>query len=502
MGRSLFFSIVFLECKSMKCLGITAVNGGAGKTIVSIGLTAWFRNNGFKVTAFKKGPDYIDAGWLALASGKPCYNLDLFLMNPEDVVGTFYGRSRESDVAIIEGNRGLFDGVDSDGTCSTAELFKLLDVPAILIIDVTKMTRTAAAVVLGFQKMDPQLHIAGVILNKVGGSRHERVARESIEKICNLPVVGAIPRKKDNFFPERHLGLLPVVEHGLAEDAVCKAMDMVSSYVDVEGLLKILKRSDNYRDYFSFSEKPVSVTEKIHCKIGVIRDGAFQFYYPENLEALTESGAELSFFSSDSSSLPQDIDGLYIGGGFPETHLERLANNRSLRTQVLEAIEKGMPVYAECGGLMFLGRSITYNERTYPMVGALPVDLVMCRKPQGHGYTVGKVVGENPYYVPGEWIKGHEFHYSKVASSYGTLNFAVKLKKGHGIIEQFDGMVYKNCVAFYSHIHAVSCRKWGERFVSAAMQYRNGMKSGKIFERIPPVMFKGYNRREKFEGRR
>ncbi len=479
----------------MKSFGITAVSGGAGKTIVSIGLAAWFRNNGFKVTAFKKGPDYIDAGWLALASGSPCYNLDLFLMTPEDVVRTFYCRSNGSDIAVVEGNRGLFDGVDSDGTCSSAELFKLLDIPAIMIVDVTKMTRTAAAVVLGFQKMDPQLRIAGVILNRVGSSRHERVVRESIERICNLPVVGAIPRRRDNFFPERHLGLLPAVEHELAEEAVCKAVDIVNNYVDVEGLLKILGDNTEYRNqgFFSLSERSVSGAREACCRIGVIRDGAFQFYYPENLEALVENGAELIFFSSDSDSLPHGVDGLYIGGGFPETHLEQLANNSSLRAQVLDAVEGGMPVYAECGGLMFLGRTITCDERTYPMVGALPIDLVMCRKPQGHGYTVGQVVGENPYFAPGEWIKGHEFHYSKVASSHGVLNFAVKLKKGYGIIEQFDGIVYKNCVAFYSHIHAVSCKKWGERFVNLAVRYREGMKSGKFFERISPVMFKEYN---------
>ncbi len=487
----------------MKAIGITAVNGGSGKTLISIGLAAWFHKNGFKVSAFKKGPDYIDAGWLSLASGSPCYNLDLFLMNPEDVLETFYLRSSSSDVALVEGNRGAFDGVDSDGTCSTAELFKLLDVPALLIVDVTKMTRTAAAVVLGFMKMDPDFKVVGVILNKVGSKRHELVAKESIEKICGLPVVGAIPRKK-NLFPERHLGLLPAIEHKLAKEALSHALGLIEKYVDVQKALDIMgcQPSPSLTFYHNYKEAIFNEHGKTCCKLGIIKDGAFQFYYPENIEALERQGAQLIFFTSDSRNLPDDIDGLYIGGGFPETHLEQLANNESLRKEIYEAIEQEMPVYAECGGLMFLGRTITYQERTYPMVGVLPIDLVMCKKPQGHGYSVGQVVKKNPFYAPGEWLKGHEFHYSKVSCYTEPLNFAVKLKKGHGIIEQFDGMVYKNCVAFYTHIHALSCKQWAERFVRAAVRYRKRMKSGKIHEKIAPVIFDSCNRREKLAGRR
>ncbi|MBW1975723.1 MAG: cobyrinate a,c-diamide synthase [Deltaproteobacteria bacterium] len=472
----------------MKAFGITALRGGTGKTILSIGLVALLKRRGYAVIPFKKGPDYIDAGWLSAAAGVPCRNLDLFLMRPEDVVDSFFAGAVAGGVAVIEGNRGLYDGVDADGTCSTAELFKLLGVPAVMVLDITKMTRTASAVVKGCVTLDPDVVVKAVILNRVGTLRHERIVREAIERDCGIPVVGAIPRQGKNFFPERHLGLLPAPEHGEVDEAIGFAADIVDRYVDVEQLLEVAASVIDGGG-FARESKSIQGYETGQIKLGVMRDEAFQFYYPENLEALKRAGADLCFFPSKDAHLPPNIDGLYIGGGFPETHLEQLASNETLKREIWRAVDSGMPVYAECGGLMFLCRSVSYMERSYPMVGVFPVDLVMSRKPQGHGYVVGKVVGSNPFFSRGSWLKGHEFHYSRVSNFEPSVELSVKLKKGYGIVEHFDGMVYKNCAASYAHIHALSNREWALRFVEAAHFYRDRTKGGK-YSMLNPVILK------------
>lgn len=455
---------------------IAATRGGSGKTLISVGLGAYLRELGYRIVPFKKGPDYIDAGWLTAATGVPCHNLDLFLMSPDDVVTSFVVHSHSADVTLIEGNRGLFDGLDENGTCSTAELAKLLDVPVVLIIDATKATRTIAALVLGCMKLDEQVKIAGVIINNTANPRQERIIRLAIEKECGIPVFGVIPRQLDNPFPERHLGLIPAVEHGHAIDAVKQAKNLVEQYVNVEHLLKCTYVSDIK---WSRCKRCSDFEEVHHCghitdpiKLGVVRDEIFQFYYPENLQALESLGVCLIYLTSLDETLPSNIDGLYIGGGFPETHLDILAGNKSLKMAIKERIESGLPVYAECGGLMYLAQSITVEDRRYSMVGIFPADLVMCRKPQGHGYSVGYIARENPFWPKGTWIKGHEFHYSQIIRLNGEMLFAAKLKKGHGIIEQLDGMVYKNCVAFYTHVHVIGNERWAHGFVKLAKRYR------------------------------
>lgn len=449
---------------------IGAVRGGSGKTLVSVGIAACMVSRGIKVAPFKKGPDYIDAGWLAIAAGSPCHNLDLFLMSPEDVIRSFRLHSAKADVAVVEGNRGLFDGLDADGTCSTAELARLLGLPVILVVDVTKMTRTAAALVTGCIKLEERIRIAGVIANNVATARQEEIVRRAIEKECNIPLLGAIPRQRKNPFPERHLGLVPAVEHESLAEAVAEAGRLIERSVDIGALLSLSKSEDSSWNPEGYDQGRPRIQESVN--IGVLQDRVFQFYYPENLEALECAGARLVRITSFDNSLPDDLDGLYIGGGFPETHLDILAENSALKRAIRDGVESGMPVYAECGGLMYLSRAIMAGNSIYPMVGVFPVDVEVCRKPQGHGYSVGIVLEDNPFWLKGTWIKGHEFHYSRISKFHGSVNFAVKLKKGHGIIEQFDGMVYKNCAAFYTHLHAVGNDEWAQRFVQAAKWYR------------------------------
>jgi cobyrinic acid a,c-diamide synthase len=449
-----------------------ALRGGAGKTTLSLGMIAAWRKLGRKVTAFKKGPDFIDSAWLSLAAQRPCRNLDTFLLGPKKVQQSF-GRNAESrGISLIEGNRGLYDGMDSRGTQSTAELAKLLQAPVVLILDCAKVTRTLAAMVLGCQRMDPEVDLRGVILNQVARSRHEKILRASIEETCNLPVLGAVPRMEDFPFPERHLGLTPPQEHQWVSRALERAAEVAGKYLDLDQLWKIAESASPYR--WEPEEVERRVPDAAECPvIGILRDSAFQFYYPENLQALADRGARLVEVSAVREKEFPPLDALYIGGGFPETHAEQLANNLSFRKGLREAVEKGLPVYAECGGLMYLGEGLTVDTRSYPMAGALHVTFSMEKRPQGHGYTFLEVEGENPFYPVGRVLKGHEFHYSRVLSlEEGRAHFAFRVKRGAGIKEKRDGLCYRNVLATYSHIHALGCEEWAEGLMRKAMESR------------------------------
>lgn len=453
------------------------MRGGAGKTVISIGLAAaWKRLLGLRIVAFKKGPDYIDAGWLSAASGGFCYNLDPFLMSPQQIVRSFTMRSASADGSLIEGNRGLYDGVDANGSYSTAELAKLLRCPVVLVVDATKVTRTAAAMVMGCQRLDADVNIAGVILNQVSGKRHEMVLRESIEQCCGIPVMGVVPRQTRNFFPERHLGLVPADEAEDVSEALSVAADKMSEYLDIEALWALAESAAPLG-----CPQPLATSEEDHApslaqgvKIGIVRDSAFQFYYPENFEALEGRGASLVWISSMENAPLPEVDALYIGGGFPETHLERLAANETFRDSVKSAVEAGLPVYAECGGLMFLCRGIRHRERFYPMVGVFPFEVMLGARPQGHGYTIMECVGPNPFFPQGTTLRGHEFHYSRIADLLdpGSYRFIFRLKKGHGIVAGWDGLCYKNVIASYSHLHAVGNETWAHAVITAAGSHK------------------------------
>ena len=400
------------------------MRGGSGKTILSIGIIAAWKNRGIEVVPFKKGPDYIDAGWLGLAAGRPCYNLDTFLVSEAEVQRSFLKHSSQGDISFIEGNRGLYDGIDLEGATCTAELSKLLKTPVILCVDGTKTSRTMAAVVSGCNQFDPDVVIKGVILNRVAGPRHEAILRKSIEHFCGIPVVGAVPKLRGQNFPERHMGLVPTPEHSLATEAIAKISEIAEKYLDLDTILTIAKdvqdlpvyipSEDDLQSIESEAAKSTATVSADRPKIGIIRDSAFQFYYPENLDALREAGAETVFISPlKSSSLPS-IDALYIGGGFPETHAQELAENRSFNSELKALAEDGLPIYAECGGLMYLAKELVVEGGVYPMADVLPLALDLSLRPQGHGYTIVLVDKENPYFEIGMELKGHEFHYSRV----------------------------------------------------------------------------------------
>ncbi len=463
---------------------ISALRGGAGKTIISIGIIAALRNLNKPVAPFKKGPDYIDAGWLTLAAGRPCYNLDTFLLPAPKILNSFFSHASLSDIAVIEGNRGLYDGIDIAGSTSTAELAKLLNCPVIMCLDCTKTTRTVAAVVAGCRQFDSAVAIKGVILNRVAGLRHEKILTDSIEQHCGLPVIGAIPKLKRQQFPERHMGLVPTHEHDWAKNSIAAAAEMAANYLDLDRILKIALAApviDSANVVEAEDRKNAATADNLSKsdspRIGVIKDSAFQFYYPENIDALQHAGAEVVFISPlERSSLPQ-IDALYIGGGFPETHAGQLAANRQFREELKDLINVGLPVYAECGGLMYLGKELRLDDNTYPMVDVLPVSFSQSKRPQGHGYTIVTIDRPNPFFDMGTELKGHEFHYSRVVDWQGTDDqLAFRMQRGSGFQNGRDGVCVKNVLATYTHIHALGTPVWAQAMVRNAIKFKTAKR--------------------------
>jgi cobyrinic acid a,c-diamide synthase len=458
---------------------LAALRGGAGKTTLTLGLLAAWRGRGRVVVPFKKGPDYIDPAWHALAAGVPSHNLDPFLMEGGQIVGLVARHAQTADGLLIEGNRGLYDGLDADGTYSTAELAKLLAVPVVLVVDCTMTTRTAAALVLGCQHFDPEVPLRGVILNQVARPRHEAILRSTIERYCGIKVLGALPRLKCAVFPERHMGLVPPQEHAAAVRAVTTARDLGEKYLDLNGLWEVACQAPPLPLPPPARIGPERRGEPV--TVGVIRDSAFQFYYTANLEALEAAGARLAVISAlDDAGLPPELDALYIGGGFPETHAQALSANVNFRQAVRRAAEAGLPMYAECGGLMYLGAAIRSLEgERFPMAGVFAFDFVMDRKPQGHGYTVLEVEAENPFFPQGCRLKGHEFHYSRIhPEPGGDQPMAFRVIRGAGIGGHRDGLIYRNVLATYTHLHAQGAPQWAPALVARAREHRNRRLSG------------------------
>ncbi len=469
----------------------SALRGNSGKTFLTVGVGACLALRGKALSPFKKGPDYIDAAWLELATGHPCYNLDLFLMGKEGLLSSFTTRLRHADGALVEGNRGLYDGMDHEGSYSTAELAKLLKAPVIMVVDCSMATRTIAATILGCQCFDPEVAIKGVILNRVAGARHEAVVRASIEERCGVPVLGALPKIEENIFPERHMGLVPPREHPGARRAIEETARIVDGQVDVDSLWEIARGApalDFVEPDRQQEERPLCSSER--PKIGFIRDSAFWFYYPDNLELLEQLGASLVPCSAlDDKGLPP-LDALYIGGGFPESHAAALAANRDFRNSLRDGVEAGLPVYAECGGLMYLGKELLVEDKAFPMTGVFPFRFELDKRPQGHGYTILDVDVPNPYFPVGETLHGHEFHYSHISEwEEGPYTLVFKVRRGQGIHEGRDGLLYKNVLASYSHIHASGTKGWAKTLVEKASCYRKSNKSAeKVMVYETPVV--------------
>jgi cobyrinic acid a,c-diamide synthase len=465
---------------------ISAAHKSSGKTMVSIGLCAALKARGHAVQPFKKGPDYIDPMWLSQAAGHACRNLDLYLMERDDIVATFARHSRE--VNLVEGNKGLYDGLALDGSNSNAALAKMLDLPVMLVIDARGMTRGIAPLLLGYQAFDRDINIAGVILNNLGGRRHESKLRAVIEHYTDIPVIGAIQHDERLSIVERHLGLMPSNESHVATSKIKQIGEAIAEQVDLDKLLALSQKEPlaiphqsppfnplpqtgeeaNAKNIIKFPAvvSPLPCGEKV--RIGIARDRSFGFYYADDLDALEAAGAELVPFDALRDAQMPEVDALYIGGGFPETCATELEANAALRAQIRQAIEEGMPVYAECGGLMYLARSIEYQGHTYQMVGAIPGDVKMHGKPVGRGYVHLKEDDTHPWprpNAPAKQIKAHEFHYSSLENLPPDSRFAYHVERGYGIDGERDGLIVHNLLASYTHLRTIGSCYWATRFV-------------------------------------
>jgi cobyrinic acid a,c-diamide synthase len=462
------------DLRAFPRLVVAGISGSSGKTIVSMGLLQLLRRAGIEVRAFKKGPDYIDAAWLAWASCHTTRNLDTYLMGPERVVDSFTRHAVTDGVNLIEGNRGIFDGFDADGTHSTAALARCLCAPVILVVNATKITRTAAAFVLGCQKLDPAVAIRGVILNNVSGERHLEVMRSAIESTCAIPVVGALPKAKSELLPERHLGLVPPEEHSSVDKLGQTFLDLVQGKLNVDALLSIARTAPPLpyasKSYAPELGSPAPIASQVN--IGYLKDAAFTFYYPENLEQLERAGAKLVSISAlTATSLPDNLQALYIGGGFPETHARALSENNEFLHSLRQAALRGLPIYAECGGLILLARNLLWMGKHYPMAKVFPFDVEICDSPQGHGYSELRVDQPNPFFPVGSILRGHEFHYSRIVRGEEAVSTACVVNRGSGCFEKREFVTVNNVVATYTHLHAVASPEWAVSMMNAARRF-------------------------------
>ncbi len=460
------FSAAVRANQSPPRIMIGAPHGRSGKTVVSIGICRALARRGLRVQAYKKGPDYIDPSWLSAASGRSCRTLDAFLMPEDRLLENFASPWADTDIALIEGNMGLFDGMDREGRGSSAALARLTRTPVILVVDTARMSRSAAALVKGFLDFEPGTAIAGVILNNVSGERHRRKLIDAVEGYCGLPVLGAVPRSKDLTIMERHLGLVPFGEGSGAAPFIDRIADAMDRCLSMDAVIDAARKAPSW----AVAAKEEDGAACPSVRLGVLADRIFTFYYPENLEALARAGAQPVFIDSVHQRVLPEIDGLYIGGGFPEFHLSALSENRGLMTDIALRIEDGMPVYAECAGLMYLSRSVTTKEESRPMAGVFHFDVEMTPSPQGHGYVEAVVEDDNPFYAPGTRIKGHEFHHSRIRPGQQPPG-ALRLVRGRGMDGKHDGLVYRNVWASYTHIHALGTPGWATAFTALASRW-------------------------------
>lgn len=445
---------------------ISAAHKSSGKTTISLGLIALLKRRGLKVSPFKKGPDYIDPIWHSLASNSPCNNLDTFVGSQYDVVQEFCRATRFSDISLIEGNKGLYDGVALDGSNSNAAVAKLLNAPVILVIDCRGMTRGIAPLLMGYEAFDPDVNIAGVIFNRVGGDRHESKLRASVEHFTQIPVIGAIHESTDLRIDEQHLGLIPGNELDSAKRTIKVIADTIEPRLDIDLLQRIADSAIAPDCTLDKRIKPQKILPPL--RIAVAKDAAFGFYYPSDFREFKDRGAELIEFSPlQDKQLPDDIDGIFLGGGFPERHAGQLSKNSTMLKSIRDAIENGLPSYAECGGLMYLTKAINWNNDRYPMAGVIKTSCTVYKKPQGRGYVELKPRDNCPWmgYDSNTEIRAHEFHYSRLDSIPEDTSFAYEVKRGHGITGHDDGLIYKNLLASYTHMRHTNANPWVQNFL-------------------------------------
>lgn len=462
------------DIRPMPHIYLSAAHKSSGKTSVATGLLAAFAERGLNVQPFKKGPDYIDPMWLRRAAGRPCYNLDYNTQSNDEITGLFTRHANSADFALIEGNKGLYDGLDPDGSDCNAALAKLLQTPVILVLDTEGVTRGLVPLVLGYQSFDTDVDIKGIILNQVASARHEGKLRTSLERYTDIPLLGALRRNEALIVAERHLGLTTPCELSERNAKIDCLKQAVSESIDLDRIIALAKNPSAPKGKLLGKAHPA----RAGVRLGIARDAALNFYYADDLEALERAGAELVFFNTLTDATLPDVDGLFLGGGFPETQMSGLEANASLRNDIRSAAESGLPIYAECGGMMYLCRTISWRGERREMVGALPFDAVMHAKPQGRGLVRLEETGAGPWQLPAgqrapATFCAHEFHHAALENGPPDMIYAYRVLRGQGIDGQHDGLVVANIVANFSHLRDTGMNHWAERFVGFVRSCQN-----------------------------
>ncbi len=446
----------------IRALVIAGVSSGTGKTTVTLGLLEALRRRGLEVAAFKVGPDFIDPGFHERITGRPSYALDGWMCSKETVLATVARQAAHADLAVIEGMMGCFDGLDGateDG--STAQIAKWLGAPVILVVDAQAIARSAAAVVMGFEQFDPDLDVAGVIFNRAGGPAHYRWMCEALERSCRARPVGFLPLRGSLALPERHLGLVTAVEQGLSGAFLAELREVIEECLDVDRLLALATSR-----IIAGSEDAAETTRRIAAdgpaghvvgravRIGVARDRAFQFYYAANLDLLRSAGASLVFWSPIGDAGVPNVDALYFGGGYPEVYAHQLSSNRGMIEAVSAFARSGRPIYAECGGLMYLAEALEDEAGTpHRMVGLLPTTARMTPKRLTIGYIEVEVVRDTPLAPAGTVLRGHEFHASQLDEVPASIPRAYATRMPRSGAPRADGFLIGNALLSYVHVH-------------------------------------------------
>jgi cobyrinic acid a,c-diamide synthase len=464
--------------KALRGCVIAGTQSGAGKTTVALGLMAALKKRGLKVAPFKVGPDFIDPGHHTRITGVPSRNLDGWMLSRDYNLQTFRRAAQGADVAVVEGVMGLFDGYDGRSEAgSTAQMAKWLDLPVVLVVDAASMARSVAALVQGFERFDRDLRFAGVVFNRIGGERHLAYLREALKDHVQMPLLGCLPRDDAVAIPERHLGLMTREDFTGGEVASDGLSELLEARLDIAGLLKRLP--------IISAQPPAPRTDDLppdaaRVRIGVARDRAFCFYYPDNLELLEASGATMVTFSPmTDKALPEDLDGLYFGGGYPELYAEALSANSGLRAQVLQKGRQGMPIYGECGGFMYLCRQlIDPHGRSHPMVSLFPFTTRMFPRLRALGYREVTLTADVLIGPKGARIRGHEFHYSEIADSQAAsvpeTCYRISARDGGGA--RPEGYRHRRCLGSYVHLHFGSNPEAARHLVAGCRQYRQERK--------------------------
>lgn len=455
----------------MRRFVIAAPHSGSGKTTVTLGMMALLRRRGLSVAPFKVGPDFIDPGYHRLVTGTPSVNLDGWMCPPDFVRETFARHAAGADIAVIEGVMGLFDGIDGGSESgSTAQVAKLLAAPVVLVVDARSQARSAAALVHGFAGFDPGVKVAGVIFNNVASANHEAILREAVAtSLPHIAVLGCLPKDPALGIPSRHLGLTTAEENPLSDEFIDHLARVMERHLDLETLLDAAQV-----EYGRQGEETSAGGGNGLCpvRIAVARDAAFCFAYPDNLRLLEEAGAELHYFSPlADAALPDGVDGIYLPGGYPELFAARLAENAAMRQAILSAVERDMPVYAECGGFIYLTSGVAADEGTHAMVGIFPVLTRMLPRRKALGYREVELVGDGPVGRKGTIARGHEFHYSEMEEVPQRFERLYRVSR-KGTFLGFEGYRYRNCLASYIHLHFGSSPGIARDFVGHCRAYR------------------------------